>query len=266
MDLQINDKVAVVTGAGNGIGRGIAQRLAREGAVVVTADLNESDAQRVLAEIEATGGKGLALQFDATSEASVDGMVRQTLERFERIDILVNNVGGGTGSSVMIELSAEQFDATLDVNLKSTFLCSRAVAKNMMQRGEGRIINISSIAGKSGEPLIGAYSTAKFGVIGLTQVLAKELARYSITVNAVCPGYIWTPTWEKLAQSMKDQFASLAGKGLEEIFLARVKSVTPLGRPQTAADIASLVAYLASAEAGNITGQAIHVDGGALMH
>jgi NAD(P)-dependent dehydrogenase (short-subunit alcohol dehydrogenase family) len=266
MDLKINGKVAIVTGAGNGIGRGIALRLAKEEAIVVAADLNGTDAAKVVAEVESTGGKGLALKFDATLEASVNGMFQETLERFGRIDILVNNVGGGAGSSLIVHLSAENFDKTVEVNLKSTFLCSRAAAKDMMKRREGRIINIASIVGKSGESLIGAYSASKFAVIGLTQVMAKELGRYSITVNAVCPGYVWTPAWEKLAQWMKDNFVTLGEKSIEEIFQDRVKAVTPLGRPQSAEDIASLVAYLASEEARNITGQAINVDGGAVMH
>jgi meso-butanediol dehydrogenase / (S,S)-butanediol dehydrogenase / diacetyl reductase len=266
MDLKINGKVAIVTGAGNGIGRGIALRLAEERAVVVVADLNGTDAAKVVAEIESAGGKGLALKFNATLEASVNGMVQETLDHFGRIDILVNNVGGGAGSALIVHLSAENFDETIDVNLKSTFLCSRAAAKDMMKRRGGRIINISSIVGKSGESLIGAYSASKFAVIGLTQVMAKELGRHSITVNAVCPGYVWTPAWERLAQWLKDNFATLADKSIEEIFQDRVKAVTPLGRPQSAEDIASLVAYLASEEARNITGQAINVDGGAVMH
>jgi len=124
---------------------------------------------------------------------------------------------------------------------------------------------MSSVSGKSGEPLLGSYCAAKFGVVGLTQVLARELARYDITVNAVCPGYVYTPGWEKLAQTLKDSQPALADKSLQEIFEARVKSVTPLRRPQTPEDIASMVAYLASEEARNITGQAISVDGGASM-
>ena len=127
------------------------------------------------------------------------------------------------------------------------------------------MISISSVSGKSGEPLLGSYCAAKFGVIGLTQVLAKELARYNITVNAVCPGYVYTPGWEKLAQALKDSQPALADKSLQEIFEARVKAVTPLRRPQTVEEIAGLVAYLASGDAGSITGQAISIDGGVVM-
>ncbi|MDO9514535.1 MAG: SDR family NAD(P)-dependent oxidoreductase [Syntrophales bacterium] len=265
MNLRIKDKIAIVTGGGEGIGRAIALRLAAEGAIVVVADLNKKIAQGVVDGIMDRGGNGMALQTDATKEEDVDRMVTETLEAYEMVDILVNNVGGGGSSTFVTKLSTQVWDQTIERNLKSTFLCSKAVAREMMERKQGRIINIASISGKVGEALIGAYCTAKFGVLGLTQVLAKELGRYSITVNAVCPGYVYTPGWEQLARMLKDNVASMADKGLEEIFEERVRPLTPLGRPQTAEDVASLVAYLASEEAKNITGQAINVDGGAVM-
>ena len=265
MDLKIRDKTAIVTGGGKGIGRAIALRLADEGAVVVVADLSEKDAQDVVAEITNRGGSGMALQVDATKEEDVDRMVAQTLEAYPAVGILVNNVGGGWDSTFIAKFSVETWDRTIELNLKSTFLCSRAASREMMKKKEGRIINIASISGKAGESLVGAYCAGKFGVLGLTQVLAKELGRYSITVNAVCPGYVYTPGWEQLAQMLKDNVAAMAGKELEEIFEERVRPLTPLGRPQTAEDVASLVVYLASEEAKNITGQAINVDGGAVM-
>ncbi len=265
MDLHIKDKVAIVTGGGEGIGRAIALRLAAEGATVVVADLNEKDAQSAVAGITDRGGNGMALQTDATKEEDVDRMVTETLGAYGGVDILVNNVGGGWDSTFIAKFSTENWDRTIEINLKSTFLCSRNVSREMMGKKQGRIINIASISGKAGEALVGAYCTAKFGVLGLTQVLAKELGRYSITVNAVCPGYVYTPGWEQLARMLKDNVASMADKGLEEIFEERVRPLTPLGRPQTTEDVASLVAYLASEEAKNITGQAINVDGGAVM-
>ncbi len=265
MDLKIKDKIAIVTGGGNGIGRAIALRLAAEGAKVVVVDLKKDAAQNIVKEIKAGDGDGLAIGCDATSQNDVDTMVRKTLTAYGVIDILVNNVGGGSGTGLITETLVDNWDKTIEINLKSAFLCCRAVAQAMIKRKQGRIISISSVSGKTGEPLIGAYCAAKFGVIGLTQVLARELARYDITVNAVCPGYVYTPGWEKLAQSLKDNHPSLANKSLQEIFEARVKSVTPLGRPQTAEDVASLVAYLASEEAKNITGQAVNVDGGVFM-
>ena len=266
MDLKIKGKIAIVTGGGSGIGRAIALRLAAEGARVVVADLNKEAAAKIIAEINAQSGDGMAIQADATRHEDVDNMVRKTLTAYGVIDILVNNVGGGAGGTTLIaETLTDNWDKTIEMTLKSTFLACRAVAKSMAERKQGRIINIASIAGKSGEALLGAYCAAKFAVLGLTQTLAKELARYTITVNAVCPGYVYTPVWERLAQSLKDTQPALADKSLQEIFEMRVKSVTPLRRPQSAEDIASLVAYLASEEAKNITGQAINVDGGAVM-
>jgi NAD(P)-dependent dehydrogenase (short-subunit alcohol dehydrogenase family) len=265
MDLKIKDKIAIVTGGGTGLGRAMALRLAAEGARVVVAELNMDATKEVIDVIKNGGGDGLAVTCDATQSEDVEAMVKQTCEVFGAVDILVNNVGGGSGTGLIIDVGIDNWDKTMDINLKSTFLCCRAAAKAMIPRKRGRIINISSIAGKSGEALIGAYCAAKFGVIGLTQVLAKELARHDITVNAVCPGYIYTPGWEKLAQFLQDTQPALAGKSLREIFEARVKAVTPLRRPQSPEEIASMVAYLASEDARNITGQAINVDGGAVM-
>ena len=266
MDLKIKDKIAIITGGGNGIGRAIALCLAAEGAKIVVTDLRKEDAQNIASEIAAKNGKAIALQSDATKELDVDRMVRESIEAYGSIDILVNNVGGGSGMALVAKTLIENWDTTIEINLKSAFLCCRAVVQVMIPRKQGRIINISSISGKSGEALIGSYCAAKFGVLGFTQVLAKELGRYNITVNAVCPGYVYTPGWKKLAQSLKDSYSSMAKKSLEEIFEERVKPLTPLGRAQTAEDVASLVAYLASEEAKNITGQAINVDGGAVMH
>ncbi len=266
MDLKIINKIALVTGAGNGLGRAIALGLAAEGAKVVVADLNETAAQKVAQEIESLGGAALAIYCDATNPDDVDMMVQKTVEEYGAVDILVNNVGGGFGTGFLAKTFIDEWDKTIEINLKSAFLCCRAVAQVMMKNKKGRIINMSSVSGRAGEPLIGSYCAAKFGVVGLTQVLAKELARFDITVNSVCPGYVFTPGWEKLAQSLKETHAAFSAKSLEEIFETRVKSVTPLGRPQSAEEVASLVAYLASEEARSITGQAISIDGGIFMN
>jgi NAD(P)-dependent dehydrogenase (short-subunit alcohol dehydrogenase family) len=262
-DLQ--GQIAIVTGAASGIGRAIALRLSREGAAVVAADLDGKATEGLVQEMVSQGRRGLALQVDVSVEKDVERMVRETLKNFSQVDILVNNAGIGT-TGLIIDHTVDDWEKSMSVNLKGTFLCSRAAAKEMIPRKRGRIVNIASIGGKEGEEFIGGYCASKFGVIGLTQVMAKELGRHRITVNAVCPGYIWTPRWEKMAVWFKENFPALASKSPEEIFEARVKSVTPLRRPQTGEDIASLVAFLASEEAKNINGQSINVDGGARMH
>ena len=262
---NLDRQIAMVTGAASGIGRGIARRLSLEGATVVAADLDGKATENLIQEVVKQGNRGLALKVDVSVERDVQRMVEEALKNFGQIDILVNNAGIGT-TGLITDHSVEDWEKSMSVNLRGTFLCSRAVAKEMIPRKRGRIVNIASIGGKEGEEFIGGYCASKFGVIGLTQVMAKELGRHRITVNAVCPGYIWTPMWEKMAIWFKEKFPALADKSPREIFEARVKSVTPLRRPQTAEDIASLVAFLVSEEAKNITGQSINVDGGARMH
>lgn len=262
---NLNGQAAIVTGAGSGIGQAIARRLSLEGAAVAAADLNGSAAEKLVAELNGLGRRGLALETDVTAKKDAERMVKQCLENFGRVDILVNNAGAGS-LGLIVNQTEEDWEKPIQVNLKGTFLCSQAAAKEMIPRKRGRIVNISSISGKSGEEFIGPYCASKFGVIGLTQALAKELARYSINVNAVCPGYIWTPMWAEMAKWFKEKFPALEGKSPQEIFESRVKSVTPLRRPQTGEDIANLVAFLVSDQAANITGQAINVDGGAVMH
>ncbi len=262
---NLNGKVAIITGAGSGIGQTIARRLSLEGAAVVAADIKGSAAEKLAEEIKRLGRRGLAVETDVAVKKDVERMVKQGVENFGQVDILVNNAGAGS-LGLIVNQTEEDWERPIQVNLKGTFLCSQAAAKEMIPRKQGRIINISSVSGKSGEEFIGPYCASKFGVIGLTQALAKELARYSINVNAVCPGYIWTPMWQEMAKWLKASFPALADKSPQEIFENRVKSVTPLRRPQTAEDIANLVAFLVSEEARNITGQAINVDGGAVMH
>ena len=262
MDLGIQGKISLVTGGGNGIGEAIALRLASEGAKVIVVDVNPDAAKGVADRIRKEGGEALPLVCDATNPEAVDAMMDEAIKVYGAIDILVNNVGGGSGIALVAKSRPEDWDRTIELNLRSVYLCCRAAARIMIPRKQGRIINMSSVSGKQGEQLLSAYCAAKFGVIGFTETLAKELARYNITVNAVCPGYVFTPGWEKLAQAVKEIQPAYADKSLQEIFEARVKAVTPLRRPQTAEEIAGLVVYLASYEARSITGQAISIDGG----
>lgn len=266
MDLMLEGKVAVVTGAGNGIGEEIALLLAEEGVSIVAADINAEAAGQVAEKIEEKGDKALPVKVDAADEGAVNQMIERCVSGFGRIDILVNNVGGGFEPEPVTKMTAEIWDRSIDINLRSAFLCARAAAKAMIPQKRGRIISIASISGKMGASLMGPYCAGKFGVIGLMQVLAKELARYGITANSICPGYVWTPGWEGLARGMIENFDALADKSPKEIFEARVKERVPLGRGQTGEDIAALVAFLSSERAQNITGQALNVDGGAVMH
>ena len=265
MDLQIKDKVAMVTGGGGGIGRAVVLCLAQEGAKVAAVDLNLEVAQLVIEEVRSAGGEGLALSSDVTKSEDVDFLFQKVTDVMGRIDILVNNVGGGSGIALAAKSSVEDWDNTIEVNLKSAYLCCRAAAKVMFTHRQGRIINMSSVSGRQGEQLLSAYCAAKFGVIGLTQTLAKELARYNITVNAVCPGYVFTPGWEKLAEAVREIQPAYEQMSFREMFDARVREVTPLGRPQSPEEIAALVAYLASEDARSITGQSISIDGGIVM-
>lgn len=272
MAKRLEGKVAIVTGAGQtpgdtvGNGRAISILFAREGARVMLVDRNLESAQETQAMIAKEGGTAFAFQADVTIADDCRTMAAACAERYGQIDILVNNVGGGVDPELLVKLSVAEWDRAMAVNLRSVFLCSSAVAREMMPRRQGSIISISSISGKLGESLMGPYCAGKFGVIGLTQVLAKELGRYGITVNAVCPGYVWTPGWENIARVLRANYTTLAEKSTEQIFQERVRATVPLGRPQTAEEIAGLVAFLASAQARSITGQAINVDGGAVMH
>ena len=270
-DLQ--GKVALVTGAAGaaGLGRAIALRLAQEGADLVVNDLSEEVTTRqglpaVVAEIEALGRRALAVYADVSSAQQVEEMVAAVLAEFGRIDILVNNAGAPAGRdrAPVVELEEEAFDLVQRVNVKGTFLCSRAVAREMITRGEGgRIINISSAAGKQGVARYAAYCASKFAVRGFTQALALELAQHQITVNAICPGLIAT-------ERIDDMAAALAPSGVNsedfrQEMIAKSSASVPLGRMTETADIANMAAFLASDQAEFLTGMSPTVDGGQRM-
>lgn len=245
----------MITGAGSGIGRGIANVLAREGADVVLTDLDEARAAEVAGELGAT-----ALSHDVTSWPSCVQTVEQVLDARGRIDILVNNAGVSR-SVPFHELDEAEWDRVHGVNVKGVFLTTRAVVPHMMQRRSGSIISISSMVGKEAIPLFVHYSASKFAVIGLTQGLAKEMAPYDVRVNAVCPGVVRTPLWEPLLK----QLSATKGITREEAWQEFVDGI-PLGRPQEPEDIGEAVAFLASDRARNMTGQGINVTGGMQLH
>jgi 3-oxoacyl-[acyl-carrier protein] reductase len=247
--VRLTGKTAIVTGSRRGIGRAIAVALAKEGASVVINDIDQGDCQAVADQIEAAGGKALAIKCDVTIKTEVQDMVARTITAFGKVDILVNNAMYSVIKPFW-RTTEEEWDRTLDVNLKGAFLCSQAVTKNMIKNEWGRIINIASVSsggsggGGASAPLLAAYTASKGGMKALSQAMAVELANFGINVNTICPGPIDSGA---LPDSIKN-------RGLKSTLVGR------LGYPE---DIASMVVYLVSPEADFITGTALVVDGGA---
>ena len=275
----LEGKVALVTGAGgeNGIGRSIATRLALEGADVVVNDLTINPYEdrpgswggvtQVVNEVMAMGRKSIAITADVSNSNQVQAMVDQTLEQFGHIDILVNNAGSRPGGDrkPVVDVLEEDFDLVQRVNVKGTFLVSQAVARHMIKRGGGgKIISMSSRAGKTGTATYAAYCASKFAVIGFTQSLALELAEHHIMVNAICPGLVDTERVDYIAAAMAPEGQS-AIEYRADMVRDRAAAV-PLGRLAVAADIAKTAAFLASSESDYLTGQSINVAGGYEMH
>lgn len=248
--MKLVGKVAIVTGAGRGIGRAIALAFAREGATIVIVDLNLESAKKVADEAAILGTQSWVIRTDVTKSIEVDRMVKETLEKYGKIDILVNNAGGATGrTEPLLDRSEEDWDKGYNLNLKATFLCSKAVGKAMRKQGKGNIINIASIAGHMGYPLGGSYGTSKAGVIQLTKTLAFELAKYNVRVNSVSPGLIRTEKTDETYYSDKETC---------DWHLALI----PLGRLGKPEDIANAALFLASEDSSYVTGTDIVVDGG----
>jgi NAD(P)-dependent dehydrogenase (short-subunit alcohol dehydrogenase family) len=256
MPARLEERVAIVTGAAAGIGAAIARAFCGEGARVVVADRDSEAAEATAKEI---GHAAIAMRLDVTKENQVRAVVADTLARFDRIDILVNNAGIMRKAYVK-DMAEELWDAVVDVNLKATFLCSKAVLPAMIEARRGRIINIASIAAKVGEPTASAYSAAKFGVIGFTRSLALEVAQYDILVNAICPGPIPTA----LGQQGWREGAQIEGVDLDRI-MARVGSRSPLRRLGSVEQVAKMALFIASDDCDFTTGSAFNVDGGIVM-
>lgn len=240
-------KTAIITGAGQGIGLGIAEALADEGALVGLADVKFENARKQAEILNARGKKALALQVDVSSSKSVKEMVDQAMAAWNRVDILVNNAGI-TRDGLLLRMKEEDWNLVMDINLKGTFFCIKEVLPKMAKQRFGRIINISSIVGAIGNAGQANYSASKAAVVGLTKTVAREYASRGITVNAVAPGFIETAMTQALTEETR-----------QELF----KQI-PLGRLGSPADIANAVCFLASEGAGYITGQVMHVNGG--MH
>ena len=260
---DLSGKTALVTGAGSGIGRGIALVLAEQGASVAVTDLKGEWAR---ATADAVDGTTLALALDVTSHASAEASVQRVISEWGQLDILVNNAGVPSKGVVGGIDTEEDWDRTFAVNVKGTVHCCEAVIPHMKDRRYGKIINIASMAGHSPRRSPGAYSASKAAVLRHTKGLADSLAGSNINVNAICPGAVWTRFQEETSEISQDRDPSLADTSLEQIFLDRYEPVIPLGRPQTPEDIGKTAAFLASEDSRNITGQCIHVDGGVILH
>lgn len=242
------DKVAVVTGASRGIGKSIALALAAKGATIVAVDMDQASTEAVVAELQAAGGKALAVVGNVTVSADVERMFEAAFEAFGRVDILVNNAGI-TRDGLLMRMKDEDWDAVLNVNLKGAFLCTRAVFKIMSKQRYGRIINIASVVGQMGNAGQANYCASKAGLIGLTKSNAREMAKRNITVNAVAPGFITTAMTEALSEKVR----------------AELTAQIPLERLGSADDIANAVLFLASDASGYITGHVLSVNGGMYM-
>ncbi|MEO0458665.1 MAG: 3-oxoacyl-[acyl-carrier-protein] reductase [Cyanobacteria bacterium P01_A01_bin.114] len=244
----LQDKVAIVTGASRGIGRAAALALAAEGAsLVVNYARSSAAADEVVAQIAEQGGSAIAAQADVSKADDVDGLIKAAMDKFGRVDVLVNNAGI-TRDTLLLRMKPEDWQAVIDLNLTGVFLCTRAVSKIMLKQRSGRIVNIASVAGLMGNPGQANYSAAKAGVIGFTKTVAKELASRGVTVNAVAPGFIATDMTEDLSNT-------------EEIL-----KFIPLGRYGQADEVAGLIRFLAAdPAAAYITGQVMNVDGGMVM-
>jgi sorbitol-6-phosphate 2-dehydrogenase len=259
---RLQDRIAIVTGAAQGLGEALARRLAAEGCHVVVADINGQGAQRVAEEIKARSERlALAIAADVTSSQQVEEMVRRTVEEFGRLDILVANVGI-IESREITDFPENRWRKIIEVNLTGYFLCAKAAAKVMKAQQSGVIIQINSKSGKKGSLWNSAYAASKFGGLGLTQSIALDLAPYNVRVNAVCPGNLLdSPMW---VERLYEQYAHKWGITPQEV-RARYEGQVPLGRGCTYEDVAKVVVFLASDEAAYMTGQAINVTGGQEM-
>lgn len=249
MNIVLSGRVALVTGAGRGIGRAIATTLAAAGAmVVVNYQRNTTAAEETVTEIRSQGGMARTIQADVGQAADVEHMVKDILETEGRVDILVNNAGI-TRDALLLRMQDADFDAVIQTNLRGTYLCTKAVLRSMVKQRSGRIINIASVVGLVGNAGQANYAAAKGGIIALTRTVAREVASRHITVNAIAPGYIETEMSAAMAETARQA----------------ILNTIPLGRPGTPQEVAALVCFLASDYASYITGQTLTIDGGMVM-
>ena len=246
--MELQGKVALVTGGAQGIGRAIALLLAHKGGDIVISDINLGKAEETAREIEALGRKAMAIRANVVVSIEVEMMVQAIIDRFGRIDILVNNAGIAR-DKLLLRMTEQEWDLVLDVNLKGTFNCTKAVIRHMSKQRSGKIVNIASVVGEMGNAGQANYSASKAGVIGFTKTIAREFASRGINVNAIAPGYIVTPMTDVLPEKAKEE-------------LKRMIPMERLGQPE---DVAQSVFFLVSEASSYITGQVINVNGGIYM-
>lgn len=260
-------QVAVVTGGATGIGRAIALKLADKGASVMIADINEEAADKTAAEVKEISGKSSVFITDVTNLEACDGLATATVENLGPVDFLVNNAGiaGSSGWQSRSHSTEEDWKQTYQVNVIGMSNVTSAFRSQMTKRRGGRIVNLASIAGREGRPSLPHYSASKAAVISLTQSTALELARFNITVNAICPGLLWTPMWEQVGDRYSQDNPAFDGMSPREVFDTMIAERIPMQKEQTPEDVADTVAFFVSEDAKNITGQALNVDGGFFM-
>jgi 3-oxoacyl-[acyl-carrier protein] reductase len=246
--LKLAGKVALVTGAAQGIGKAVALLLARNGADMVVSDINLEKAEETAKEVQPLGRKALAIKVDVAKLGDVEKMVEAILAQFGKVDILVNNAGIAR-DKLILRMTEEDWDAVLNINLKGTFNCTKAVVRHMSKQKSGKIVNIASVVGEMGNAGQGNYAASKAGVIGFTKTIAREFAQRGINVNAIAPGYIETPMTDALPEKAKEE-------------LKRLIPMDRLGKPE---DVAEAVLFLVSEASSYITGQVLNVNGGIYM-
>jgi 3-oxoacyl-[acyl-carrier protein] reductase len=246
--LKLAGKVALITGAAQGIGKAVALLLARHGADIVVADINLERAEETVKEIQGLGRRAIAMKVDVANLDQVERMVEAILEKFGKIDILVNNAGIAR-DKLVLRMTEEDWDAVLNINLKGTFHCTKAVVRHMSKQRSGKIVSIASVVGEMGNAGQANYAASKAGVIGFTKTIAREFAQRGINVNAIAPGYIETPMTDALPEKAKEE-------------LKRLIPTERLGQPE---DVAEAVLFLVSEASSYITGQVLNVNGGIYM-
>ena len=246
--MKLAGKVALVTGGAQGIGKAVALLLARNGADIAVSDINLEKAEETVKEVQALGRKALAIKADVATSGDVEKMVDAILSQFGKVDILINNAGIAR-DKLILRMTEEDWDAVLNINLKGTFNCTKAVVRHMSKQKSGKIVNIASVVGEMGNAGQGNYAASKAGVIGFTKTIAREFAQRGINVNAIAPGYIETPMTDALPDKVKEE-------------LKRMIPLDRLGKPE---DVAEAVLFLVSESANYITGQVLNVNGGIYM-